>query len=339
MGLDITPLDPADEPTFEAVQALRVAAEAVDVPDFPPPCPYVFRGELTHPLSYKRREWQVARLDGEVAGLLYLELPLRENQDNSDAEVTVHPAYRRRGVGRALHARAVERLRELGRKRYASVTTEALPGGSPRGDAGRHFATAMGAKSALDEVRRRLDLATVDEPELAALYAGAEAKATGYRLVSWVGPAPDEYAADVGYLDGRLVSDAPMGDLQWEAPQVDVARLREADAWVAACRYHIYSTGAVHEATGRMVALTALVRQHTAPWHAFQGITLVDPEHRGHRLGALVKVGNLRFTRGHEPALRMIDTWNAAVNQHMISINEAMGFRPADACVNWQQEV
>jgi GNAT superfamily N-acetyltransferase len=339
MEPEITPLDPADEPTVEAAQALRVAAEAVDIPDFPPPCPYVFRAELTFPRTTKRHEHYVARAGGEVVGMLALEVPLRENLDNVDAALTVHPDHRRRGIGRALYGCLLERMRELGRFRYAAGTVEALPGGAARPAAGRGFATSTGAKPALDEVRRRLDLTTVAEPELDQLVAAAQAKAAGYRLVTWRDAAPEEFAADVGYLDGRLVSDAPMGDLRWEPPKVDVARLREVEDAIAAGRWHLYSAGAVHEDSGRMVALTTLARQETSPWHAFQWITLVDPEHRGHRLGALVKVENLRYAREHEPELRVVDTWNAAVNQHMISINEAMGFRPVDFWVNWQQEV
>ena len=41
----------------------------------------------------------------------------------------------------------------------------------------------------------------------------------------------------------------------------------------------------------------------------------------------------------HEPQVRVIDTWNAAVNEHMIAINEAMGFRAVDAWVNWQMNL
>ena len=74
----------------------------------------------------------------------------------------------------------------------------------------------------------------------------------------------------------------------------------------------------------------------TPDWHAFQQITIVDPDHRGHRLGTIAKIENLRYAMSHEPALRIIDTWNAAVNDHMISINEAIGFRPVDSWNNWQ---
>ena len=77
----------------------------------------------------------------------------------------------------------------------------------------------------------------------------------------------------------------------------------------------------------------------TIDWHAWQQITLVHPEHRGHRLGMIVKAVNLRTLRAQEPAVRMIDTFNAEVNTHMIAINEAMGFRAVDRWANWQASV
>jgi RimJ/RimL family protein N-acetyltransferase len=94
----------------------------------------------------------------------------------------------------------------------------------------------------------------------------------------------------------------------------------------------------VDDKSGRLVALTALGFERSSPWHAWQWITIVDPEHRGHRLGMVVKLENLRHAREHEPDLRVIDTGNAAVNDHMISINEAIGFRAVDAETHWQQE-
>lgn len=339
MDPEISSLDPADEATVDAVQALRVAVEAADIPDFPPPCPYAFRGELTFPSTTKRKERFVARHAGEVAGYVELELPLRENLDNADLGLIVHPAHRRRGIGRALHAYAMERLRDAGRQRYAAFSVETLPGGPERDDAGSRFATAMGAKPALEEVRRRLDVTTVDDADLAALRDAAAAKAAGYRLVTWRDRVPDEYVADAGYLGSRLVSDAPMGDLQWEVPKVDVARVREREDAIAAAQQRVYATGAVHEETGRLVALTDLAIERSSPWHAWQWITLVEPQHRGHRLGALLKVENLRYARERAPELRVVNTWNAAVNDHMISINEALGYRPVDRWINWQQDV
>ena len=75
------------------------------------------------------------------------------------------------------------------------------------------------------------------------------------------------------------------------------------------------------------------------PTHCWQQITIVEPKHRGHRLGALVKVANLRYYLEREPSTKIIDTFNAAVNSYMISINEEMGFRPLYSFQNWQRDV
>jgi hypothetical protein len=82
-----------------------------------------------------------------------------------------------------------------------------------------------------------------------------------------------------------------------------------------------------------------MMLEKTVPEHAWQGITLVAPEHRGHRLGTIVKIENLRYALAHESALASIDTWNAEVNQYMIAINEAMGYRAIEVSVDWQQEL
>lgn len=339
VGIEIQTVDPYDDATIDAVLAVQRAARAVDIPDFPPPCRDTFVGWLRHPVSFQRLEPWVARLDGEVVGYLQLTLPLRDNTENSEIELEVHPQHRRRGVGRALYAHAVGLLRDLGRKRTAGYTTETLPGGPERPGAGSAFAEAMGADRALAEVRRRLDLSTADTSGHPRLLAAAWDKAAGYRLVQWRDRVPDAYAADLGYLDSRLVTDAPMGDLAWEPEKIDVARIREGEAARAARRTRAYSTGLVHESSDRLVAVSALAVEPGNPWHAFQWITIVDPDHRGHRLGTVAKLENLRYARAHEPDLRVIDTWNAAVNEHMISINEAMGFRAVDASVAWQQEI
>ena len=87
----------------------------------------------------------------------------------------------------------------------------------------------------------------------------------------------------------------------------------------------------------RRLAAEAILEPTVAD-HAWQFLTVVDPAHRGHRLGLAVKLANLRYALGHEPALRVIDTWNAAANRHMIAINEALGFRPVDVWSKWQHE-
>ena len=67
--------------------------------------------------------------------------------------------------------------------------------------------------------------------------------------------------------------------------------------------------------------------------------TVVAREHRGHRLGLLVKTAMLEMLAAAEPALRRILTGNAGANQHMIAINAELGFEVLDEWQSWELEV
>ncbi|KXK62245.1 GCN5 family acetyltransferase [Micromonospora rosaria] len=339
MAITITPIRADDPAAIDEAYRIAVAAVAADIPDFPPLCPKRFTGNIRHPLPARVPIWALARLDGVPAGYLALDLYLIDNTDGSGLDLMVHPAYRRRGVGRALHEYAVRLLRERGRKWSLSSVVSTLPGGAPRPEAGTAFATAMGAVAALPEVRRRLDVTRLDQGALDAALAEARDRATGYRVVHWQQHTPPEYLADIAYLDGRLLMDAPLGDLVLEPQVVDAERIRGTERALDARGRRRYHHGALHVDSGRVVAWTTLDLGVSPSWHAFQQITIVDPEHRGRRLGLLVKVENLRYTLAHEPGLRAVDTFNAAANEYMIAVNERLGFRPVDAWADWQQTI
>ena len=71
------------------------------------------------------------------------------------------------------------------------------------------------------------------------------------------------------------------------------------------------------------------------PERAHQGGTLVLREHRGHRLGALMKAAVLRELAAGFPAVRRISTYNSDSNTPMVAVNEALGFRPAGQLSTW----
>ncbi|MEV1330276.1 GNAT family N-acetyltransferase [Micromonospora costi] len=336
MTVTIVPFDATDPAAIDEAYRVGAAANDADVPDFPPFCRQRFDAMVHHPFPGSVTLWALARLDGVPAGYLALDLPQLDNTENATADLIVHPAYRRRGVGRALHEHCLRLLREQGRKRVIGMAVSALAGGPERSEAGAAFAAAVGAQPALHEIRRRLDPTGVDQAALDALLADARAHAGGYRTVRWHGRIPEEYVADIAYLDGRLSTDAPMGDLEWEAEQVDAERIRGTERALAARGRRRYHVAVEHEASRRLVAWTLLDVGASADWHAFQQITIVDPAHRGHRLGLLAKIENLRHLLAHEPAVRAIDTFNAAANGHMIAINEQLGFRPVDGWTDWQ---
>ena len=88
----------------------------------------------------------------------------------------------------------------------------------------------------------------------------------------------------------------------------------------------MYSVAALHAASGELAAITDLDADPDSPGWGFQLLTAVTRPHRGHRLGLLVKTAMLDWLAEAEPQLERIVTGNAAVNQHMIAINEELGY-------------
>jgi RimJ/RimL family protein N-acetyltransferase len=195
----------------------------------------------------------------------------------------------------------------------------------------------MGLEPALPETRRRLDLDSA--PDTSALRVDAQRHAVGYTPVAWLGPVPDEFRDDVARLGSRLVLDAPMGDLDVEPEKYDADRIQVTDEVVTLRGRRMYYAAIREDATGRLVAYTSIGFDAATTTHGWQQITIVDPAHRGHRLGILVKLANLDNVRAHEPGLRYLNTWNAQENAHMITINEALGFRAVDDWVACQYKL
>jgi GNAT superfamily N-acetyltransferase len=262
MSIAVVPFTPDDGAAVRRAHDIVRTAALADLPDFPTVTPAAFEGSLRHRWPGRDFEWALALLDGTAAGYLELGLPQRDNVGNVNAELHVLPALRRRGVGTALHTHAVARARALGRQRLLGVTAVQSPAGDVPGPI---FAAGTGADAVLAEARSRLDMSRVDQTELDRLLKDAWARADGYRLVQWTGRAPDDVVADVAYLEGRLNTDAPIGDVAWEAEAVDAAQVRAIEAARDARLRRTHHSGVVHAATGRLVGWTHLVLTWGSP--------------------------------------------------------------------------
>jgi GNAT superfamily N-acetyltransferase len=130
-----------------------------------------------------------------------------------------------------------------------------------------------------------------------------------------------------------------MGDLGMAPEQVDTARLRAKEAVTAAHRKIAVHTVAVHRATGDIAAHTRVDVYDPTAAHGHVLITLVAPAHRGHRLGLLVKLANLRQLREEFPHVQDLWTANADVNAPMIAINERLGYREVEATPIYQRRI
>lgn len=324
---------PDDEPALREWFELDRAARALDLPDDPSPCWVGRRAELTSPWPGEEPHLWLARAGDTVLGAAFLALPMLDNRGTGLVDLVVAPAHRRAGIGRRLLTHLVEQARAAGRVRLIGEAFVPLSGTSP----GASFAAAAGAREALVEVRRLLTLPP-DEAALAELETQARATAAGYPLVQWTGGTPERWQADIARLAGRMSTDAPLGELAWEPEHHDAQRVRDRNAMCRARGFRQTVTAARGPA-GHLVAFTEISLTASVDDHGAQRNTLVDPEHRGHRLGLLVKIANLRLARELHSGLRVVHTRNAASNRHMIAINEAMGFRPKDRVGEWQLEI
>lgn len=317
-----------DEPQLRAWFDIVHAVHRADRPDDPPPSPVQWIGSLTHPQPGHDPRVFLARAGADVVGWFALYLMTTENLDTAPLELEVHPAHRRQGYGRAILDEALGRTKELGRTR---VVAEAVTD-----SAGAALAAAAGAKSVLADTQRKLEIAGLDDARLDELLADAREHSAGYSLVQWIGATPDAHLGAIAALESRMTTDAPFDDLAWEQEVFDDDRIRARDAAKSAHGLRSYSTAAVHDASGTVVGYTCVVVPADVDEGADQWQTIVLPEHRGHRLGTLLKITNLRFLLRHEPGVRRVDTWNADSNAPMLRVNMALGFQVVRQWAEWE---
>ncbi|VTR75652.1 GNAT family N-acetyltransferase [Cellulomonas hominis] len=288
-----------------------------------------------------------------VLGYAALNLPRQDNTHTAYVQVDVRPEHRGRGVGSALHDLALATAREHGRTTVTAATDqasepEAGPGTVvPGTGTGRVRATDPGVAFLLhrgwqlEQVERRSMLDVPVPPIALATHADAAARAAGpdYRVVTWERRCPDEWVDHFAHLQTRMSTDVPLGGLDLREDAWDAARVRAAEEQYAARGMTYRVAAAVHEPTGALVAYTALVSRPDTDAYVYQDDTLVLREHRGHRLGMLVKTANLARLAQVQPGARRVGTWNAEENAHMLAINVALGFRPAGGSGEWQRRL
>jgi GNAT superfamily N-acetyltransferase len=252
-----------------------------------------------------------------------------DNLASANVEGHVHPSYRRRGFGRALLEHAIDMVRSAGRTRLF-LEAHWMPDGSE--GPGFPLLRSLGAKPVLDDWRRLLDL---EAHPVGAPVAAPD----GYRVEQWVDRAPDSVVDGLAYLLHRMVLDAPMGDMDYEPETWDAARYRSSED--SAIRRHRsrFTTVVIHEQSGDVAGMTEIAVNLSRPEVGYQWNTIVAPDHRGNKLGLVLKSWNHRAVADAVPELRWISTWNATTNRFMIDVNEELGFRIAEKWTEWQLDL
>ncbi|QDW61383.1 GNAT family N-acetyltransferase [Oerskovia sp. KBS0722] len=291
-----------------------------------------------------------APVAGDVVGRGLVGLPQKGNTHLAIVYVGVDPAHRGQGVGAALWDECLRIARDAGRTVLLSDSAHApepppgpgaldSPTGSgrvPLDDPGTRFALSRGF--ALEQVMRQSTITLPPRSEVVDPLRDAALATAGdhYRVHLWQDTVPEEWIDDFAVLETRMSTDAPSGGLDLEEDPWDADRVRVASQSFADRGQGYLVAVAEHVPSGRLAAFSMVSYPHDRAEVVIQEDTLVLREHRGHRLGMLVKIAVLDELARVRPSSRRIHTWNAQENQHMLAINEALGFEVASVTAEWQ---
>ncbi len=279
------------------------------------------------------------RVDGSLIGCGTYEY-LTADADSCWSRVNVLAAHRGQGIGTALFSHIEEIARSDRRRKI--VTYFASPdapgdrieaptgfGSVPAGNPEVRFALRHGFR--LEQVERgsRLTLpveVSFDPP-------------ADYRLHFWTNNTPPEWLEQMALLNTRMSTDAPTAGLEEPEDVMTVERLLEQEAGIARNpRAFLYAV-VEHIPTEVLAGYTVLSVPVETTRTINQYATIVLTEHRGHRLGMLLKLANLDYLQRVRPGYPSVITFNAEENRFMIDVNEAVGFTPMGYEGAWRKDL
>jgi len=295
-------------------------ARSAEQPWMHPVTPHRVEMEMRHGWDGEVGRYFLAHPSGaeEPVGRVVVNQSSYENLDTAWISLLIHPDHRRQGHGSALLEATHDLVRSVGRTKVSTYgwDNEATSG----------FAAAAGYEPKSRTVMRRQHLDELAPGLVDGLFAEAQAHADDYELVRIIGHSPAELLEPLAAATDAI-NDAPLDDLDLEDEVFSVDRIRAYENAQLESGFRFYRIVARHERTGEIGGLTVVTVDSTQPWIGDQHDTSVVRAHRGHRLGILLKADMLRWLAEAEPQLKTIDTFNAASNDHMVAINQRLGYR------------
>jgi GNAT superfamily N-acetyltransferase len=285
-------------------------------------------------------------VDAEEAVVGYAGLSMRRDEGSTQgwSSITVLPEHRRLGLGSAMLAWVEDAMRQENRTvlnsyiMFSEQVAEATPedqrlvptsgiGWVPANDPSIVWAIKHGFTVGQQERPSILAL-PVPADKLERLFQQARDKSGDYRTHVWFDTIPEPWMEQYAQLKARMSTDVPQGGLEVEETKPSVEKLVDQIQATLAMGRHCLVTVAEHIATGELAAINELSYEPDKK-QVFQEDTIVDPPHRGHRLGMLVKATNIVELQERHPTAERIWTWNAEENDHMLAINIDLGFQPS----------
>lgn len=338
VGLEVTALDPDDPDDLAAWHAVYYAAVTHDREYATPWMLEEVRAALHADGPGMRTTAWTGTVAGRVVTTGRVDLPMQDNLTQAWLDVKTSPDQQGRGYGSAMLEHLVRRAAQ--EDRSVLVAEASYPYDGPSDGAGTiavDFLRRRGFSLGLADVQRILDL-PVEDSLLQSLAEEAAGHHRGYEIREFSGPVPTDLLESYGRLVGSLVVEMPTGDFDLEPQLYDEARIRAEEKVLAEAGRLRFTTLAVAP-DGTAAAYSDLLVPGHDPGRAYIGGTLVAPGHRGHRLGLATKVHNLRLLQRECPGVQRVVTFNAEDNQHMVAVNDRLGYRPVERLAQFQRRL
>jgi GNAT superfamily N-acetyltransferase len=331
--IEIREVDTADEVGLRAWWEVGRIASAHDKADDGWPAWESARLAWTGPDPVRRIPRLSAYAGTDLVGICSIQLDDLDNTHLAFVQPAVLPDERCTGIGSALLTAAEERVRADGRTTILSEVC--IPLGADEHHPAPAFARRRGYEVAGMEQVKVADLPATEQT-WPALAAHAAERAAGYELVAWRDHAPEEHVEEIVRLYTRFLGEIPLGNVDIRPQVWTVQRFRDNELRALDVGKHHVLVAAVAP-DGTLAGYSSLFVTDGRPERAGIDSTLVLPEHRGHRLGLAVKVRLHQETRAHHPAVVHVATGNADVNTWMNAVNEALGYRVVETCLEMQK--
>lgn len=328
--MELREFGPGDASAIEAFVEVGNACSAVDSPWLHRDTPYRRRMEMIHAWDGEPGRHFLARAGGRVVGSVTVDYSNYDNLDLAWLGVKILPDLRRQGYGSAALEAAYQICREMGRSLLGIDGWD--------GDQTRGFAAAIGFELKSQSINRRQVLAELPAGLVDKLYDDALTQAADYELLRLSGRSPDELIDEISRITDAI-NDAPLDDLEFEDEVYPPERIRAYETAQIEGGFRFRRVVARARATGELAGHTVVTVDTERPEIGDQHDTAVVQSHRGHRLGVLVKADMLRWLAEEEPQLATIDTWNAESNDHMIFVNEVLGYRIMGRQLEFQRRI
>jgi len=292
--------------------------------------------ELAHVRDpYRPAALVIAREGDRVVGFGSVIFQAGEDE-TAWAYATTDPDHEGRGIGRGLMDAVEDAVRRHGRRKVIAYVPENDLGGERRipptggGSIPEHSRTTrfMDARGyRLEQVNRLSRLALPVEGIAERLAAAVERSGPDFRLHRWVGPTPERWLNGMAELFTRMSTDPPDGGVGTPEDVWDAARVvAEGERLQRENPSTFVVTAVEHVPSGVLAGFTDMAVPPELPRGVHQWSTIVLEEHRGHRLGMLLKLANLAHLQEVAPGHPSVLTFNAEENRPMLDVNEALGF-------------